>query len=614
VATERQPEVKQPVSAPAQGAEIQEHVERMLASPGFRIPARRARLLRYLAERAVAGRCEQINEYSIGVDVFERPESFDPKTDAVVRADVSRLRQNLKEYYSGQGRADSMVLELPARSYILVLRAQQKTANADRPSRPTVARRRWIWFAAATGLALAAVLAVVFVLRWLTPRTPEPPPFSLAVLPATVTPAAADFADSADAFSQEVGSALRSTRGLSMLGWMNVTGLRGVNALEEARIRLPVALILETEIDRREGTLQARFRLYGRNGEHPVWSATAPLGDAARLGSSVGALVSLYLSPILERDFNIVSYRRATGAARIQPVFSGLPIGENPCAAKQPFFQGLGRPAAQVSIGAQALGARSPDTRIEMFANGQRAYPLYTVHTQAGISISLRAPALVQLAADTCVLAAASGDAPVYDDNCIVPPPGSSDVRLMYACAPKAAPIDIAGLTNDATAWNEETFPAGPRILAGVPFLIPQGVKRFWDAGTPMRGARPATLTIPVKQPAVSKVFFLMNTLWGQPGPASYLSVAFAGDHGAYFEKKLIGGVDIRDYNRGVYTNTINGVTSRPAFENGRGQRMDLVEVKLPSDFQRQSLQTITLTDTGRYSFQRAILWAVTVQ
>jgi hypothetical protein len=80
----------------------------------------------------VAGQCEKINEYSIGVDVFERPESFDPKTDAVVRADVSRLRQNLKEYYSGQGRADSMVLELPARSYILVLRDGPKTRSQSK--------------------------------------------------------------------------------------------------------------------------------------------------------------------------------------------------------------------------------------------------------------------------------------------------------------------------------------------------------------------------------------------------------------------------------------------------------------------------------------------------
>jgi hypothetical protein len=122
------------------------------------------------------------------------------------------------------------------------------------------------------------------------------------------------------------------------------------------------------------------------------------------------------------------------------------------------------------------------------------------------------------------------------------------------------------------------------------------------------------TLMIPVDRPGVSRVFFLINTAWGQPGPASYLSITFAGDRGASFEKKLIGGVDIRDYNRGVYTNTVDGVQSRPAFDNGLGQRIDMVEIDLPAAFRQQTLKTITMLDTGRWTFQRAILWAVSVR
>lgn len=593
-----------------QATDIQAYVERLLASPGFHLPARRARLLRYLAERAAALECEQINEYAIGVDVFERPDSFDPKTDAVVRAEVSRLRQNLKEYYAGQGAAEGVVLELPARSYVPLLRAGQAAPESTNGhGRAAAQRPRWIWLAMGTAVALTAAL----ILMWVASRSPEPPPYSLAVLPATVDASAADFAENADAFAQEIGSALRNTRGLSLLGWMNVSGFRGANALSEARARLPVALILETEVARKQGALEARFRLYGRNGARALWSADAPLGDTRHLESAVAALVSSYVSPVLERDFNIFSYRRAMGSARIQPAFAGR-AAANSCTGRLPFSLGLGRPDAQVNVGAQALHARSTDTRIEMIVDGQRAAPLYTVHTKAGSLIPLRAPALVELAADTCVLTSASGDAPVDGDRCIVAPPGASDVRLMYTCAPKAMPVDISGLANDSSAWNEETSPAGPRILAGVPFLIPDGAKRFWDAGTPMRGAQPATLTIPVNLAGISKAFFLMNTLWGQPGPESYLGVAFAGDRGGRFEKKLIGGVDVRDYNRGVYTNTINGTSSRPAFENGRGQRMDLLEVDLPADFQKQQLQTITVTDTGRYGFQRAVLWAVTVE
>jgi hypothetical protein len=112
----------------------------------------------------------------------------------------------------------------------------------------------------------------------------------------------------------------------------------------------------------------------------------------------------------------------------------------------------------------------------------------------------------------------------------------------------------------------------------------------------------------------VSQAFFLLNTLWGQPGPESYITLEFAGDHGAHFEKKLIGGVDVRDYNHGVYTNTINGTTTRLAFDNGHGQRMDVIQVDLPPDFHQQTLETITIRDTGGFNIQRTTLWAVSVR
>ena len=75
-----------------------------IATGGCNVPSP----FRYLAGRAAAGQVGQINEYAIGVDVFDRPESFDPKTDAVVRAEVRRLRQNLTDYGFRRGPADHM--------------------------------------------------------------------------------------------------------------------------------------------------------------------------------------------------------------------------------------------------------------------------------------------------------------------------------------------------------------------------------------------------------------------------------------------------------------------------------------------------------------------------
>jgi len=128
---------------------------------------------------------------------------------------------------------------------------------------------------------------------------------------------------------------------------------------------------------------------------------------------------------------------------------------------------------------------------------------------------------------------------------------------------------------------------------------------------TPAAGrfARP-----PVNRPFVSTAYFLLNTEWGQPGPESYLALEFDGDKGARYERKLVGGVDVRDYHDGVYDNTVNRTTTRQVFDDGGGQRIDLVEVAPPEEFTGQSLQTIAVGDTGRFNFQRAILWAVTVR
>jgi hypothetical protein len=82
---------------PSEAREVRAALERILASPGFSSAARRSHLLRYLIEQALAGRGDKVTEYGIGLDVFERPPSFDPRIDSIVRTEASRLRQKLRE-------------------------------------------------------------------------------------------------------------------------------------------------------------------------------------------------------------------------------------------------------------------------------------------------------------------------------------------------------------------------------------------------------------------------------------------------------------------------------------------------------------------------------------
>src|SRR5579884_4182828 len=90
---------------PAQVGHFRAYLEQLLAVPVF-ASRRRGQLLRYLVEQKLAGRGDQVSEYGIALDVFERPPSFDPRTEATVRAEMSRLRKTLNEYYEGAGASD----------------------------------------------------------------------------------------------------------------------------------------------------------------------------------------------------------------------------------------------------------------------------------------------------------------------------------------------------------------------------------------------------------------------------------------------------------------------------------------------------------------------------
>jgi TolB-like protein len=99
------------------GDDVRAYLQRLLASPAFSVSSRRGQLLKYLVEHTLAGDGDKVSEYSIGLDVFQKPSSFDPRIESVVRTEFSRLRQRLKEYYADDGRGDPIVIDFPQRSY-----------------------------------------------------------------------------------------------------------------------------------------------------------------------------------------------------------------------------------------------------------------------------------------------------------------------------------------------------------------------------------------------------------------------------------------------------------------------------------------------------------------
>ncbi|MDA0207145.1 MAG: hypothetical protein O2795_17590, partial [Acidobacteria bacterium] len=103
---------------------------------------------------------ELLKEYAIGLNVFDRRESFDPRTDTIVRVQARGLRQRLKRHYSDEGRSSKLVIEVPKGGYAPRIRSRQaETSGAPRRAR----------------IASLAVVTLLLAIGGLGLRSPVPP-------------------------------------------------------------------------------------------------------------------------------------------------------------------------------------------------------------------------------------------------------------------------------------------------------------------------------------------------------------------------------------------------------------------------------------------------------
>lgn len=106
-------------------------VDKILQSQVFRNAESLRRLLRFLSEKAITGEADQLKEYSVGIDAFGKPPSYDPRQDSAVRIQVGRLRQKLVEYYLSEGKEDPIVVELPKGGFRLQFEPRAPSSAAD---------------------------------------------------------------------------------------------------------------------------------------------------------------------------------------------------------------------------------------------------------------------------------------------------------------------------------------------------------------------------------------------------------------------------------------------------------------------------------------------------
>jgi hypothetical protein len=124
---------------PANLYDVREELDRILCSRAFRDRETLQHLLKYLVQCTLDGSADNLKEYVIGVDVFGKPDGYDPQSDASVRVQIGKLRRKLEEYYLAEGVSDPLVLQLPKRHFAVSFEHRvpnQRLQTADSVATP----------------------------------------------------------------------------------------------------------------------------------------------------------------------------------------------------------------------------------------------------------------------------------------------------------------------------------------------------------------------------------------------------------------------------------------------------------------------------------------------
>ncbi len=147
-------------------SEVRDQLRRVLLSRHFVKAKKKSRFLEFMCEQALAGKAGEINEYTIGADVYERGPEFNPHEDSIVRVQAHEIRKSLLAYYQDEGRHDPVRIELPVGGYVPAFVRVGERPPAEAPPKPKDGwwRRpvaRWV----AVGAGACGLIAAVWLLR-----------------------------------------------------------------------------------------------------------------------------------------------------------------------------------------------------------------------------------------------------------------------------------------------------------------------------------------------------------------------------------------------------------------------------------------------------------------
>ena len=279
------------ISAEAILAEL----EKVLSSLAFRSAPRPSGLLRYAVNQTLAGKAAEVKEYAVGIAVFGRDESFDPRLDGIVRVEATKLRSRLASYYETEGRDDPIRIEFPKGHYLASFRKQlhttvesnsaaypsSQTAPSTAPSRVlTRLGRKRVFTALGAALLIFTAAAGVYRLRSLrSTAIVRNQDRSIVVLPFINMNGGKEDEYFSDGLTDEIIASLVRVPRLRVAARMSAFQFKNQTIdVREVGKRLNVNVILEGSVRRIDDRVKITVHLDDASSGYRIWSNTYERG------------------------------------------------------------------------------------------------------------------------------------------------------------------------------------------------------------------------------------------------------------------------------------------------------------------------------------------------
>jgi adenylate cyclase len=257
--------------------DIRAELDRILATKAFTGAGRLSKLLRYVVEKTLAGETDQLKEYSVGIEVFDRDEKYDPRLDSIVRVEAGRLRSRLDEYYNGNGAGSTVRISLPRGGY--TARFEQLPPTPASPDAPMpaaaniavpVRRSR-----AVIPLAVALLCIVSVMVWWLATRDraahPDLRP-TAAVLPIEANMIGGDNDNYSAQMTEAITSELARLGTISVASYTSAMAFQGKHGpMSEVSAALKSNYVVEASVDDEASEILVVARIVDARTDRKMW-------------------------------------------------------------------------------------------------------------------------------------------------------------------------------------------------------------------------------------------------------------------------------------------------------------------------------------------------------